>query len=340
MPVAHAPESWEDREAFPAHGRPSEKLKHLLGYAVLAPSTHNTQPWLFKLREDTLELRSDRSRLLDCVDPDGRELVISCGAALENLLIAIRYHGYEEVLEPLHEVSDPDLLARVTLGERRSPLSEEIALFDAIPLRRTNRSQFDTTPVPDALVTRMREAAAGDGLWTSTYSHPEGKYALADLITEGDRVQLSDERFLIELASWSAGARGDRRDGVPGHDRELTAAACGRGLVLRTFDAGGLRPAREHDLAAGSPVLFVIGTDDDDRLSWLATGRALERMLLLARSAGVSASFLNQPVEVPEVRSKLRDLVGLGGYPQALVRIGYGPGVAATPRRPLDDVLV
>src|SRR5215470_11627883 len=111
---------WTVREAdFPITGSPTEQLQFLLSYAVLAPSEYTTQPWLFKVRNQTIELHVDRSRRLPRLDPDDRELVISCGAAFLNLRLALRHFGYADEVEMHYHEDAPDLLAQVSLGRRR-----------------------------------------------------------------------------------------------------------------------------------------------------------------------------------------------------------------------------
>lgn len=84
----------------------------------------------------------------------------------------------------------------------------------------------------------------------------------------------------------------------------------------------------------------MLGTDLDTAYDWLMAGQALARVLLYACSQGVWASFLNQPIEVSEVRLMLHNLVERGGYPQLLLRLGYGPKVPPTPRRSVCEVLL
>jgi hypothetical protein len=108
---------------------------------------------------------------------------------------------------------------------------------------------------------------------------------------------------------------------------------------MRTFDMGGGRAAQDRQLAEGSPVLAVLGTQTDTPVEWLGAGQALGWVLLRARSEGVWASYLNQPIEVPELRPRLRETVGASGLPQLLLRLGYGPEVKPTPRRSATKVL-
>ena len=112
------------------------------------------------------------------------------------------------------------------------------------------------------------------------------------------------------------------------------------GSVLRRFDLGRSQVSKSRKLATSSPLLGLIVTDGDEPRDWVYAGRALQRILLEATSEGVSASFLNQAVEVPQFRDQLRGLVGSSGSPQLLLRFGYAPQARPVPRRPLAEVLV
>jgi hypothetical protein len=150
-------------DGFPAAGGASEKLRYLVGYAILAPSGHNTQPWLFGLDGDRLHLRADRTRRLPVVDPADRALAISCGAALGNLRAAMLRFGYRGDIELLPDPSDRDLLAIVALGGEHVPTEPECERFRAITRRRTTRTKFESEPLPPGLAGRLAELAAAEG---------------------------------------------------------------------------------------------------------------------------------------------------------------------------------
>ena len=166
---------------------------------------------------------------------------------------------------------------------------------------------------------------------------------LADLIARGDRLQMADKHFRRELAAWLRSNRSHAPDGMPGFALGFGDVMGAAGpLVVRTFDIGMGQAARDRELALGSPVLAVLGTAADGVHHWVAAGQALARVLLRASVDGVVASFLNQPVEVPSLRPELQAIVGGPGYSQIVLRLGYRTEapVRATPRRPLDDVLL
>src|SRR5215469_13463344 len=333
---------WDVRETdFPRTGPPAEQLRFLLHYAVLAPSGHNTQPWLFKIDGDTVELYADRSRALPVVDPDDRELTISCGAALLNLRMALRHFGYTGAVAPLPDPDDPDLLARVRLGKSGVASAGEHELFQAITLRHTNRQAFEQREVPAPVLVALQEMAHAEGTWFYVVQGEYDRSAVANLVALADRMQWADPHFRRELVAWTRSNRSQRRDGIPGYALSLGDLASYVGPVLaRTFDVGNGQAAKDCQLAAGSPVLVVLGTDVDTAYDWLLTGQALERILLYARSQGIWASFLNQPIEVPQIRLMVHNLIERVGFPQVLLRMGYGTEIPPTPRRSVNEVLL
>ncbi|MBI4501119.1 MAG: nitroreductase [Gemmatimonadetes bacterium] len=331
--------SIEAIDEFPVSGSPAAKLRAALKFAVLAPSSHNSQPWRFRIARDTLDLHADRSRNLPVVDPRDRELTISCGAALFNLRVALRHFGYEGTYQLLPDLYDADLLAAISLGSAHDPSEEDHALFDAICRRRTYRLPFENRELPQGLVVGLRRAATQEGAWFRPLGSG-ARSAAAELTAEADQLQMADRRFRQELADWMHPNRTASRDGMPGYALGLgdimSAAAP---LAVRTFDMGDGQAARSKDLIANSPLLAVLGTEGDSVKDWLAAGQALEHVLLRAQMENVSASFLNQAIEVADLRPRLAAIAGRKDYPQILLRMGYGKGVRATPRREVAEIL-
>jgi nitroreductase len=328
-------------EDFPHFGAEAAKLEFLLGYAILAPSSHNTQPWLFRIRGDEVELYADRTRACRVADPDDRELIISCGAALCQLRIAMRHFGYLGNVKILPESGDPDLLARVRLGLQSETLVEDNLLFHAIVKRRTNRQPFSDDPVPAPFLAMLEQAAAREGAHLQILLDEEARCALADLIAEADRRQWARKQFRLELAAWVHPNRSASRDGIPGYAQGIDDLMSYAGpLVVRTFDMGEGQAAKNRELATGSPVLAVLGTKGDTPRHWLAAGQALSRVLLRARVEDVWASFLNQPIEIAALRQNLPHTIGHTGFPQSILRLGFGQDVRPTPRRFVDEVLI
>lgn len=328
-------------EAFPNDGTPEEMLGFALNYAILAPSTHNTQPWLFRVSGHTLELFADPSRALRVIDPAWREMIASCGAALFHLRLALQYFGHATHVELFPDAQRPTLLARVTLGLRCETEGDSIPLFRAIPYRHTNRHPFQPDPLPEALLEALQADVVREGAWLRVITEDETRYAIADLVAQADRQQWSNRHFRKELAVWLRPNNRPGHDGIPGYAEGLAQFASMIGpAVIRTFDLGKGRAAKDRDIAIFSPALAVIGTDDDTPLDWLRAGQALEAVLLRARTENVWASFLNQAIEVPETRAGLSACIDRSGFPQILLRLGFSDEVPPTPRRAVSQVLM
>lgn len=320
---------------------PADKLRFCLNYATLAPSSHNSQPWVFRVLNDVVELYADRNRALRVVDPHDRELTISCGAALHHLRTAVRFFGHAEQTTVVPDPHHPDLLAAVKLGEPRPHDAHDVTLFRAMTDRRTNRGPYKPDPIPLDVLSRVLHPDDPHGVWLHWWDTPKDKHRLAELVGKGDKLQFSDPAFRDELAHWLRSNWTERGDGMPGSSQGVGLVESYVGpWVVRTFDVGDGTAAKDARLADGSPVLLAIGTDTDARERLLAAGQALSRVLLLAQSYGLAASYLNQPIEVPELRPEVAALTGRAGFPQLLLRLGYPTSLPPlTPRRRLEEVL-
>ena len=328
-------------DAFPADGFASDQLEFLIGYAILAPSSHNSQPWMFRINAMDVELFADRRRALPIVDPQQRELTISCGAALFNLRIAAEYFGHEYRLEICQDPQQPDLLARFHLGLAGDTRSEDILMFNALTQRRTNRQPFVPDPLPDPLLDALVDAADLEGAWLRIVDGEAKREAVANLVAQADRVQWADRHFREELARWVRTRPEETRDGLLVQDMGVKdwLAFLGPALI-RTFDRGGGQAAKDQDIALHSPILAVLGTNADDVPAWLSAGQALQSVLLRARAEGVWASFLNQPIEVESLRPELASILEVDGFPQILLRLGYGTDLHPSPRRTVHEVIL
>lgn len=323
-------------------GASADVAREAVRLALAAPSSHNSQPWLFRFSPGCIELSADRARALPVVDPSDRELVISCGAVLHHVEVGLASLGEACRVSLLPDDTDPDLLATISLLGPVMPRSRDLQLRDAIAKRRTTRFGFSArTPGPAALM-MLQDACAGAGA-TLHLVEERARSTLGYLIAEADRYQLADPSFRAELARWLRPNAGVNSDGMPGYSIGLgDAASHFAPLVVRTFDRGDGQAAHDHELLARSPVLAIIATPEDTVASRLGAGRALSATLLAATLENLSASFLNQPLEVPELRTQVGRLLPDGLVPQLLLRMGYyeGPPLRATPRRGLNEVVV
>jgi nitroreductase len=317
----------------------AERLRFLLQWAVLAPSRHNTQPWLFEIEGEELRVHGDAGRSLPLADPDGRQLVMSCGAAVVNLRLAAAHFGHATSLEVVPGHRQDGLLARVRLEERCASTPEVEEMFRAIARRRTNRLPLDGREPPDGLVTALLREARSEG----ASLHPvelHQRRVVADLVAEGARAQWSSPRFRGELAGWTRRSGASRRDGMPADALGMSdAAALLRPLLARLRNPAGDEADHDRRRALGTKALLVLSTERDGPAEWFRAGEALQRVLLRATAAGLYASYFAQPVETPALRRRLAEVLGERGAPQLMFRLGYGLELRPTPRRPVQEVL-
>ena len=335
---------------FPAGGTPNEQLLFLLNYAVLAPSILNTQPWRFRIDGDEVEISADRRRILPVTDPQGRELLISCGAALLNLRVAMRGFGCGCEVKILSDVKAPDFIAKVRLTGVKTSSNQDKRLRDAICVRGTNRREFADRPLDPGLLTKLAAAARRERATLIFIDGTDAKREVTDLVNEAEQMLLSDPGYRHELANWIGRRAGETLSparegfvGMAGHLPTLPDQAHLRMVnavsTARRFSSGEEAIARQTTHIAAAPVLALLTTDDDTPESWIAAGQALQSALLFATSVGVSASFLNPPTEVPILRLKLARIFGTTAMAQVLLRFGYGPEIGHEGRQPISDVI-
>ena len=299
---------------------------------MLAPSSHNTQPWRFRIAARYIDIVADRTRSLRVTDPQGRELTISCGCALLNLRIAALHLGLVSESHLFPDGVDSDTIARVEFSPN-PVVDADPALFGAIPTRRTYRKPFLHQPVEDALVRGLVAEAVREGAWLDIVSDDAMRHSVADLVEEGDRIQWSRREWRKELATWMRPP--EAGDGLA--TSRLSAPLVR--MVIRTLNLGRALGRRDRRLVEQSPLLAVLGTYGDSAGDWLVAGQALQRLLLWARSRGLQASFLNQPIQVAALREKLTTMLGIAGFPQIVLRIGHpAEETPPSPRRRLGEV--
>ena len=321
-----------------------DQVHFLIETAARAPSVHNTQPWRFHVGPAGLELHADRSRQLPAVDPFGRELLISCGAALFGLRLAVRLLGYLPIADLLPEASQPDLLARVRVGYQ-APLSQaDWTMLAAVPHRHTHRGPFSPEPIPDGLLPQLQRDAVAERA-TLVLLDPAARARMGQLARVAARWQHRDPAIRAEVRRWTRPPGRTERDGVPAYayppvpvGSDGPAYPVAGKLAERDFDLG--RDAGRLDRDGPPPAASaVLVTAADTPADWLRAGQALNRMLIHAAATWVFAALNSQPTESVAVRELVRARLRLPGAPQMLLEFGRAHTASATARRPVNDLL-
>lgn len=311
-------------------GLSSSDIVDVLTAACAAPSLHNSQPWLFAVFPDRIEIRSDPKRALHAADPEGREQRLAIGAAVFNARLTLLRHGVRPLVT-LCPRQYPGVDAVITHGGVGTLLASEEPLARAILERHTNRKPFIEAAVSALDRSHLAHAAEVESGWLAVISDPDQRARLHALLGSANADLMADPAYRDEFARWVG--RTSSPDGVP-----LSAAgpapAAQDPWTVRDFGAGQARlrvPGKDFE---AEPLLAVLASHIDGPYAQLQAGQALQRVLLTATSLGLAVSFLSQLIEVPRTRGDLHRLIGPTLYPQAVLRIGYGSPVAPTPRLP------
>jgi nitroreductase len=326
---------WEVSEQdFPVTASIESRLCFLLRYAILAPSTKNSQPWAFSVQANRVHLIADLDRGQPIADPGSRELYISLGCALENLLVAAEHFGFRHGVTYFPELGNDELVATVVFALGGVPSHARAgATLNAILRRHNDNSVFRDASVPDELCRRLTACCVEPDLRLNLTDDRHFRRWIDTLTLRADRVEFANPEFRKELGYWI----GQAVFGAP-----PLMAGLGR-LVVSKFDLGEIVAEQDHAILGSAALLGLVSAEGDSHLAHVRTGQLFERLWLTATSMGVSVHPMSQTMRHPELRAAVLELLPYPGWiPQHLFRLGYSTRVEGhhTPRRPLEDVLL
>lgn len=301
---------------------------------VRAPSVHNIQPWRLEVGQESIRLWERPEPRLPRQDPQGRDRVISCGAALANLELAVRALGRTAEVTFLPDPSRRELVASIRPGIRHAPDAGILRRYSAIVRRRSHRSRFTGPAAPSRLISPIVTAASPAARVQLVLGDAE-RAAVANLLKNAADLCRLDQGYRRELALWTIRDADSHRHGVG------IAASCLSGGSLPWVDANSTPGRGELVRRLEEETLMVFLTDDDSRADHLRAGYGMQNAWLTAVAEGLAASIVTQPLQHPEVRAALSAELDLSGHPQLLMRIGYPGVVLPRPslRRSIHEVL-
>ncbi len=314
------------------------QIARIIDAARAAPSVHNTQPWRFTARpQGVIELHAQIGRALPVSDPNGRALYQSCGAALFNARLGIRMTGHDAVVELLPHPEYPiTTLAVIRIEPGEPPAAAERELFAAVWRRHTNRGPFADLAVPEAVRLELERAARPERGAVRWLGQQEAGAVLMQADQAGQTLA-RDAGHESELRQWIATS--SDQDGIPASALAARPASVPAPVRVDDFAAAVPETGRPTATYESSPQLALLTAESDEPEDWLRAGQALQRVLLVATTHGVAASFLGQPIELKDMLGDATPPSSLPANLQMIMRFGYGTHVTATPRRRRDDVL-
>ncbi|MEV8634841.1 nitroreductase family protein [Streptosporangium sp. NPDC051023] len=317
-----------------------ETINAAVQAAVWAPSVHNTQPWSFAVDGEEIALRADSDRKLRLGDVMGREQLVSCGAALMNVRLALRALGREAQVRVLPDPDRPALLATVRLGGAVEADEHTRLLHAQIERRRTHRAGFTDEPVPGHLVEELVYQAAAEGARLTPIRDEAAVRVLAALTDAAQEVQSQDRLFTLEVIRWGRPPGSTRADGVPAESYPREPRRTRPHFAQRDYAHGHPWGGESDQFAATSTGLVaVLTTQADSREDWIAAGQALQRVLLHACAHGVRVAFHTQALEMFHLREFMRQELLSGENAQMIMRLGFTGDEGVGVRRPVGEVL-
>jgi hypothetical protein len=332
--LAAVRETWRHFEL----GNTTHDYVDLVRYATLAASSHNTQPWKFKFEPGRIVILPDLSRRCPAVDPDDHHLYASLGCAAANLVLAAQAAGLRGHCS--YEASESSVQVDF---EQAAPLRSP--LFEAIPSRQCSRAEYDGTELSVEQLRLLEEAGRGIGVSIILLTTNKQKEQVAQYVAEANTAQFSDPRWAEELRTWIRFSGRDAvrtSDGLYGPVMGSPDAPRWLGyLFMRLAFSAKRQNRKDITHIRSSAAIAVFFSDVDDKPHWIEAGRCYERLALQAAALHLRTAFINQPVEVSALRPQFATFLGIGNRrPDLVVRIGRGPEMPRSLRRPAEQVLV
>ena len=320
-------------QEFPRTASIEKQLQFLLRYAILAPSTKNSQPWRFVVEGNQVLLIAALERGQPVADPKNRELYISVGCALENLLVAAEQFGFHYGVNYLPE-GRPELAAAVHFAPGGGPSPERAAItLEAMVARHNDNSVYRRLAIPETAKDQLQRCCVERDLRLDLTGNHRFLGWIEELTLQADRAEFANPAFRKELGYWIG-------QGVFGTPQPLARLS---GFAVTRMDLGEPVARQDREIVESATLLGVISAVNDSHLTHLRAGQLFELLWLTATALGINVHPMSQTMRSPAIRRAVGALLHTQDWiPQHLFRVGYSSRegeVRHTPRRPLGDVI-
>ena len=327
------------KEEFSKEGILQDKIKFILGYGILAPSTHNSQPWLFKIKDHFVEVYYDRGLKIPEADPLGRDLYISMGCMLENLVIAASYFG---IFQDLKIILNDNLIAEIFFTEHGKENYDLAYLVDTIPRRVNVRGLFEQKPLLEGVEAELMSLKKDGRIRTDFITNKEKINKLAGLTAEGLKLAYKKSSFRKEMSGWMHNSLSNSKTGLPGYYLKMPFfLSFIIPTLVRFFDISSLLAGLNYKSMASAPFVCLFSSEKSSPEIWLETGRMAQRFMLQLNSKGIRTSIFVASIEMGDLYKKVQEITTINLVPQFLFCAGYMKNVQKhSPRHALEEKLI
>lgn len=322
-----------DKTKFPKNKEIEEQLKFLIRYGILAPNTQNSQPWKFEIRKNKIIIYLETEKRLKTIDDKSREIWISIGCAVENLIIAgenFGLRGKEKTQEK-----------KVVISFRKiKPIKNK--LIDFITKRVTNKNKAKRSLFTINEIKKLKEIPFAENTNAFLLEDKKDLEKFTKLTDEANDILYKNEKYKQEIISWIRFNEYQSRktnDGISYKTMGIPQVSSKIGRVFMNFFLSPkfIKKSDQQKIKNSSGII-IITSKRDCNICWINTGRTLQRILLLTTSFGMQYSFLNKPCQTKKTRTELKKITKQ--WPQTIIRLGHAKNATHTKRKPIEDVLI
>lgn len=336
---------WEVRtQDFPEKANNIEKISYLLNYAILAPSAHNIQPWQCKIIENGVEVYRHPFRFLNASDPTRRQVTISLGAFVCNLVTAANAYGIKSKINFLDSGGKGQAVAIVTLSGLESARFEpkKNRNLENIVHRRVNRGEYNAKKIDQSLLDKVLELNADPDLRIGLEADIDSIKKLAQVVEVGTRFAFSNPAFRRELSEYVTPNNSSRKDGIPGYTANLNLISSHfLPWLMKRIDIGSPQADKEGRMIRNCSHVLTISSSTDNQTAWLRSGFLFETVALFLTENGISMSLSGAAIEPPLAPNIVQKIIKTDFRPQVLCRLGYSDKLPRhSPRYPVTDILL
>lgn len=317
-----------------------EKLKFLINYAILAPSSHNTQPWFFKIKGNFIEVKANMNRALPISDPTHRELFISLGTSIENLKEALEAYNFKFSLEIFYDCKD-ELVARFAIEQLKEDKEINEEVLNSIISRRNNRFLYQEKNIPKEFL-EWAESLKDDSISICLTHDKLVREKIVDVVLNSIETAFSDKKFRQELSYWVKPSLNKYKDGIPGNNIGIPFLFSFLApYMIKFFNIFKLQRKSEKNILNSAPILGLISVKEDNIYNWIKSGMLYEEIALKAERNNIKTAVLAAPVEIKEFYKDLQQILNTSFRPQIFFRLGYSNKIQPqSPRLNLEEVII